>query len=408
MGYRSQVVVALEHDAFYMANNFSLLKKHATILQQNAYSALYLIEDVKWYDTYAEINEIESFLYDFEDQVAFVRSGEEAGDTQYIGEGDGIDMMLDMEIGDAMFEPGVAVVLNSEAESAVMDSVTEEEWEHFYTGYQEELSGDSDSYFYFAHCDFERLKNIEKVILTQEEESYCIAKLGDEMERNGEYECEIYSNQYISYEGCTITDSHEDIDNAELLAILNAIETKWTPGIQLTDVNTPYSEAGRTFIMQAVRFSNMEAIDALMAAGADIEQENNYEINAVIEAFFVGNEEIINKVLTNVDLNKPLYRAFFERNIEFSEIYSKHGFDFNYQDELGNTLIMNKLIENEYGHQKIIDNLLEFGNHDLSLTNHDGLTAFDLARTEKLKSTIEQYRLKQEIDDHNENLSLSL
>ena len=99
MGYRSEVVLAVNPDAYAVLTTllarggsfFNLFKEATTQPSDHQEdSVIYSWECIKWYDSYPEVEAVEDFmsrleLEDMEDSFRFVRVGEDCDDTEQRG-----------------------------------------------------------------------------------------------------------------------------------------------------------------------------------------------------------------------------------------------------------------------------------------------------------------------------------
>lgn len=405
MGYQSEVIITLEHDAFYMAESIELFKD-ADILMRNKYGTMYCFDEIKWYQGYGHIDKTDAFLRRFNNygQVTFSRIGESFGDHAYIGDPDerGIDIKVNLVINDTQFDLGVAVVINKRLYSE-MDSFLEKNTELNVRFNNAIISSDeSDKFLYFSHEDFKEFSELKTFLFAQNPEHYCVAKSTlDGFEEQGNSDYEIYQDESLIYDDFELVTQHKNVDETTL-KILDAIEGEWIDQ-QILDVNKPFSDAGRTYIMHAVRFVNIAAIDALLAQGANPGQENKHGVNAVIESLFVGNELVIDKMFSSgVDLNTWTFMDILKENIEHLPLFIKHGFDINLQDEKGNSLLMYFIPL-----KTKVEALLKYDNIDFSIKNNDGMTVFDISKNDEITSMLENYALKKEILE-DDIMSLSL
>jgi len=99
MGYRSEVVLAVNSDAYAVlttvlarGGEFFNLFKEASTEPYDGDATVYSWEDIKWYPNYPAIQAVEDFmsrleLEDMEDSFRFVRVGEDNDDTEQRGNG---------------------------------------------------------------------------------------------------------------------------------------------------------------------------------------------------------------------------------------------------------------------------------------------------------------------------------
>ena len=99
MGYRSEVVLAVNADAYAAlttvlarGGEFFNLFKEAAIDEGEEGSIVYSWDDIKWYPSYPEVEAVEDFMSrledeDMEDSFRFVRVGEDCDDTEQRGNG---------------------------------------------------------------------------------------------------------------------------------------------------------------------------------------------------------------------------------------------------------------------------------------------------------------------------------
>jgi len=94
MGYRSQVAIAFEKEAFWKhvgedIKNF----KDCDLIQQTKESITFLWEDVKWYDSYDDVQSVSRVInrvasdesYQDDDHYGFIRIGEDDSDIEKAG-----------------------------------------------------------------------------------------------------------------------------------------------------------------------------------------------------------------------------------------------------------------------------------------------------------------------------------
>lgn len=88
MGYRSQVVIGFKKTAFFKnvgdsAESF----KDCDLISESEDNVIFIWEDVKWYDSYKDVQEITAVIRKCaDDEYGFVRIGEEDGDIEKLGE----------------------------------------------------------------------------------------------------------------------------------------------------------------------------------------------------------------------------------------------------------------------------------------------------------------------------------
>ena len=99
MGYRSEVVLAVNADAYAAlttvlarGGEFFNLFKEAAIDEGGEGSIVYSWDDIKWYPSYPEVEAVEDFISrledeDMEESFRFVRVGEDIDDSVERGSG---------------------------------------------------------------------------------------------------------------------------------------------------------------------------------------------------------------------------------------------------------------------------------------------------------------------------------
>ena len=100
MGYRSQVALALCHDADQLLQaNAKMIPALASLIKDNESNApeRYYWDHIKWYDGYPEVDALNRFLgflecHDY--QFGFIRLGEESDDNEQMGYPGEYDMFI--------------------------------------------------------------------------------------------------------------------------------------------------------------------------------------------------------------------------------------------------------------------------------------------------------------------------
>ena len=99
MGYRSEVVLAVNPDAYAVlttllarGGSFFNLFKEARTEPYDGDATVYSWDAIKWYPSYPEVEAVEDFMSrledeDMEDSFRFVRVGEDCDDTEQRGNG---------------------------------------------------------------------------------------------------------------------------------------------------------------------------------------------------------------------------------------------------------------------------------------------------------------------------------
>ena len=110
MGYRSEVVLAVNPDAYAVlttllarGGSFFNLFKEATTEPYDGDATVYSWDAIKWYPSYPEVEAVEDFMSrledeDMEDSFRFVRVGEDCDDTEQRGNGFPIYIKKSIEI----------------------------------------------------------------------------------------------------------------------------------------------------------------------------------------------------------------------------------------------------------------------------------------------------------------------
>ena len=107
MGYRSDVALELtkeKNDLFRALYAVKFPEDIAFLYDyvesENEDGTLYHWSDLKWYDSYAEVSFIETFInsLDYED-YAFIRIGEESDDNDHRGDSDIFRLCINRSIG---------------------------------------------------------------------------------------------------------------------------------------------------------------------------------------------------------------------------------------------------------------------------------------------------------------------
>ena len=104
MGYRSDITVALTKEVIMkqliLPNEgyTNLVEYTDDIFDKDTY-AVYQINRIKWYESYPEINSINEFLDQLNDEeYGFIRLGEELDDTEKKGSPYDFDMYINREV----------------------------------------------------------------------------------------------------------------------------------------------------------------------------------------------------------------------------------------------------------------------------------------------------------------------
>ena len=107
MGYRSDVALELTKEKNDLFRSLYAVKFPEDIAflydyveSENEDGTLYHWSDLKWYDSYAEVSFIETFInsLDYED-FGFIRIGEESDDNEHRGCGDIFGLCINRSIG---------------------------------------------------------------------------------------------------------------------------------------------------------------------------------------------------------------------------------------------------------------------------------------------------------------------
>ena len=107
MGYRSDVALELTKEKNDLFRALYAVKfpediafLYDCVESENEDGTLYHWTDIKWYDSFAEVSFIETFInsLDYED-YAFIRLGEESDDNEYRGCGDLFGLCINRSIG---------------------------------------------------------------------------------------------------------------------------------------------------------------------------------------------------------------------------------------------------------------------------------------------------------------------
>ena len=111
MGYRSEVVLAVNPDAYAILTTvlarggkfFNLFKEASTEPYDGEDSMVYSWKQVKWYPNYPDVAAVEDFmsrleLEDMDESFRFVRVGEDCDDTEVRGNGFPIFVKQTIEI----------------------------------------------------------------------------------------------------------------------------------------------------------------------------------------------------------------------------------------------------------------------------------------------------------------------
>jgi hypothetical protein len=99
MGYRSQVVIAIEKKLF--KKNKKLLQKliGSCDFQNQTVDAVYFGWDsVRWYDSFKEVTQLNDFVEENADRAALLRIGEAVGDITQLGDCYKFDLRVSQDI----------------------------------------------------------------------------------------------------------------------------------------------------------------------------------------------------------------------------------------------------------------------------------------------------------------------
>lgn len=104
MGYRSEVVVALDKEII-MKNlvlphrGYTLLVEYADENEDKGDYVIFVLNDIKWYDSYPEKRLIQKFLEGLpDDKYGYIRIGEELNDIEERGEPYTFEMYVHQDI----------------------------------------------------------------------------------------------------------------------------------------------------------------------------------------------------------------------------------------------------------------------------------------------------------------------
>ena len=99
MGYRSQVIVAVETNLYKINKELIDRLTSDCDTRRSTKEVIYFTWDwVKWYDTYPEVIELQEFINSNEKQSALARMGEDADDFDFLNDPESFDIHYKREL----------------------------------------------------------------------------------------------------------------------------------------------------------------------------------------------------------------------------------------------------------------------------------------------------------------------
>ncbi len=137
-------------------------------------------------------------------------------------------------------------------------------------------------------------------------------------------------------------------------------------------------------LMEAARTGNINAVQMLIAAGTDLNLQNNGGITALMMAAAQDHNDIVQMLITagaNLNLQEDngitaLMMAITAGHNDIVQMLIDAGADLNLQDRFGSTALMYAIM---FAHTDIVAMLIAAG-ADRNLQNNDGLTAIDMVQ----------------------------
>ncbi len=157
---------------------------------------------------------------------------------------------------------------------------------------------------------------------------------------------------------------------------------------QGADVNKK-AEEDITALMIAAHCGNLNIVQSLIQAGGDLRIQDQTGETAFTWAISAKQYEVsdfIKKTVTDEFFAKEFFFALSRNKIEDVKGYLKQGFDPNYQNKEGWTMLMYAVC---YGLEKIIESLLKFG-ADVSLKSLNNFDALMLAKNNWTKHLLQK------------------
>lgn len=389
---KSEIVIALEGEALHefeatVSHRF-LERAYSTESSDNA--TVYRFNNIEW-DTnkiknIGEIDEIIRKLSDEGKKVCLVQLNNDTHESIIVGDNDyfKIKIKSKIEFGDKVFEPGMIIEVNKDYQDLYDDflivnpqfkrepfnlkKVTpEEDIEDMPT-----LSVDNIYFIPMSEIDSEDVgfKKLLKFLGNQNSGFFAVRPGDDDkLESIGRITAGVKSYTHIE-NGFTGNPDFVIGGNPD---IINAIQKEWVSDLDLSDVNRPINSQGRTYIMHAARYGNMEAYQALLEAGASPSQENKFGLDALSEAFLARNDKMVDEVMKDprININKEFYVDLLTEDMMVK--FFDAGFDVNTKNKNGNTIIMVRIDEPD-----IIQAALKYKGHDFDLKNNAGLSFNEL------------------------------
>ncbi|MBC6975395.1 ankyrin repeat domain-containing protein [Bacillus sp. Xin] len=201
------------------------------------------------------------------------------------------------------------------------------------------------------------------------------------------------------FQGCTQNqEPKKEIKNMEkqLLTAVEQRETATVLSLVQQGVNTNVTDSkGRTPVMIATYGNDVKTAKILIDAGADVNIRDGMKNNPFLYAGAEGYLEILkltidagaDPTLTNRYGGTALIPAAEHGYIEvIKELLTRTNIDVNHVNNLGWTALMEAIVlsDSSKEQQQVIRLLIEHG-ADVNISDHDGVTPLQHARTHKFK-----------------------
>ncbi|MFK7924498.1 MAG: ankyrin repeat domain-containing protein [Bacteroidia bacterium] len=148
-----------------------------------------------------------------------------------------------------------------------------------------------------------------------------------------------------------------------------------------TTANTRSADGGpaQVWLFEAARLNKPKSAATLIARGARFDIEDQENETPLLTATRSGSKEVLRLFLKDadksVDVSEAMLIAYRDGELELLELFIASGAKADPRDDMGNTLLMKAIEEND---QKIVDLMLRSG-AEVNDTNGEGATALAIA-----------------------------